>query len=66
VEPESGIFRTFDPIEDVTQQQINTAIVILSVLLIVATFLVVYVSLRVTQSIAEPMLYLLEIIRSIR
>lgn len=66
VETESGMFETFDPIEDVTQQQINTAIVILSVLLVVATFLVVYVSLRVTQSIAEPMVYLLEIIRSIR
>lgn len=66
VEVEDGTLETFDPIEDVTQQQITAAIVILSILLIVASVLIVYVSLRVTQSIAEPMVYLLDIIRSIR
>ncbi len=66
VEPETGIMERFDPIEEETQQQIRTAIGVLSTLLAVATIIVVYVSLHVTKSIAEPMVYLLEIIRSIR
>jgi len=65
-ETQAGILETFDPIAVVTHKQIKEAIGILSAVLVVATILVVYVSLRVTQSIAEPMVYLLDIIRSIR
>lgn len=65
-ETESGILETFRPIQEVTDKQIKIAIGVLTALLVFATVLVVYVSMRVTQSIAEPMVYLLEIIRSIR
>jgi hypothetical protein len=65
-ETEAGLLERFDPIEQETQQQIRVAIGILSTLLAVATILVIYISLQVTKSIAEPMVYLLDIIRSIR
>ena len=65
-ETKSGLMERFNPIEEETQQQITVAIAILSTLLVVATILVIYVSLQVTKSIAEPMVYLLDIIRSIR
>lgn len=66
VETKSGLLMTFDPIEKETQKQVKWATGFLSALLVVATLLVVYVSLRVTQSISEPMIYLLDMIRSIR
>lgn len=66
VESENGILEAFEPIRDVTDQQVARAIGILSTLLIFATILIVFISLRLTESIAEPMVYLLEIIRSIR
>ena len=65
-ETESGLIERFDPIEEETQQQIRISIGVLASLLAVATILVVYISLQVTKSIAEPMVYLLDIIRSIR
>lgn len=65
-ETESGLLERFDPIQEETQHQIRVAIGILSTLLALATILVIYISLQVTKSIAEPMVYLLDIIRSIR
>lgn len=65
-ETDSGILEAFDPIQEESEQQKRAAIGILSVLLALATILVVYVSIRVTQSITTPMVYLLDVIRSIR
>lgn len=65
-ESENGILEAFEPIKEVTNQQIAIAIGVASVLLLFAAVLVVYISLRVTESIAEPMVYLLQLIRSIR
>lgn len=66
IETESGILEDFDPIEEETNRQIGIAIGVLCSMIVLATMCVVYVSLRVSRSIAEPMIYLLDIIRSIR
>jgi hypothetical protein len=55
----------FDKIEDDAQKRMNVAIGILSVLIAAATIVVIYISHRVATSITEPMLYLLELTRSI-
>jgi HAMP domain-containing protein len=64
-ETETGMLEPFDKIEDDAQKRMNVAIGILSVLIAAATIVVIYISHRVATSITEPMLYLLELTRSI-
>ena len=62
---ESEILKPFNDVEESTEKQINIAIGIVSALLVVAAAVVAVVSQKLTRSITEPMLYLLELIRSL-
>jgi hypothetical protein len=55
----------FEQSEEKMEQQIKVSIGILSAVITAAAFIVIYLSHRITVSITEPMLYLLDLIRSI-
>lgn len=61
----ASILEPFRVIQNEMYKSIKLAIIILSVVIAVATFLVVYFSHRLAFSITTPMLYLLHLIRSI-
>jgi hypothetical protein len=61
----ASILKPFKAIEDRMYRSIRLAIISLSVVIAVAAFLVVYFSHRLASSITEPMVYLLDLIRSI-
>jgi hypothetical protein len=64
-ETESVIFEPFKQMQENVDRQINVSIGILSAVITAAACIVIYVSHRITASITEPMLYLLDLIRSI-
>ena len=65
VETEGGLLEPFEEIEEDTSRQIRTSISVLSVVVVVSIAFLVYISRVVTQSLTEPMLFLLDVIRSI-
>eukprot|EP00934_Nitzschia_sp_Nitz4_P004295 Nitzschia sp. Nitz4//scaffold3_size479765//268429//273580//NITZ4_000112-RA/size479765-snap-gene-1.403-mRNA-1//-1//CDS//3329550794//4285//frame0 len=65
-ETEEGMMRGFAQIEETTDSAVQFAIAFLSTLLVLATTLVGFLSRHVARSITEPLVYLLETIKSIR
>lgn len=63
-ETESVILESFEQSENNMERQIRISIGILSAVITAAALIVIYVSHRTTMSITEPMLYLLDLIRS--
>jgi hypothetical protein len=61
----ADILEPFNAVEEGKERQIKVAIGVVSALLLVAAVFVVYISHTLTKSITEPMLYLLELIRSV-
>ena len=64
-EPVESLFKPFEKIEMEMHQQIKWAISILSVMILVASLFVIYISYVVTTSITRPIIYLLDLIRRI-
>ena len=64
-EPEAGLLHQFKEAEDEIQKQVAIAIVVLSFVIGLATVFIFYISNRITLSMIEPMIYLLEMIRHI-
>ena len=62
---ERAILAPFKAIEDDVARQRNIAIVILCIVILLSTLLVVYLSNKFAVSIADPMLYLLDLIRHV-
>lgn len=60
-----GVLEPFDQIEREMDQQTKVAIAVLTLLIFAAVLIVVYVSKVVATSMAEPMSYLLDLIRCI-
>lgn len=65
VEPEEGVLKGFQGIENSTKKQTNIAIVVITLVIVAAALIVVYFSHRLAKSFTEPMIYLLDLIRYI-
>ena len=65
VETEQSILGPFIAIEEDVARQRNIALIILCTAIVLSTLLVVYLSSKFAASIANPMLYLLDLIRHI-
>jgi hypothetical protein len=65
VETEDEMLLPFREIEDTTKQQTIVAICILTVVILLATLSIVYISRRLASSFSEPMIYLLRLLKTI-
>jgi hypothetical protein len=64
-ETEASLVAAFDQVEDDINLTIDVGIAVLSLTIVLATLAVIYISYWVAISIAQPMLYLLELIQHI-
>ena len=64
-ETEASLVAAFEQVEDDMELTVDIGIAILSVTIVVATVVVVYISYVLTISITQPMLYFLELIQHI-
>jgi hypothetical protein len=62
---EEALLEPFEEIKEDVTKQIDVAIAILAIGIVLAILFIVYISYIVTSSITEPMLYLLDLIRCI-
>ena len=65
VEPEASMLKSFEQAEDEIHNIIRIGVGILCALIIVAAGLIVFLSHRITESITQPMAYLLELMHHI-
>ena len=64
-ETTNGILKPFQSINDFSSNTVNICIGVLSALVVISTMLIVYIAFRVTTSMTEPILQLLDVMKDI-